>query len=128
MVDLPEPDSPVKKTVKPCLWRGGWVRRSSPATSGKVNQSGMSSPSCSRRRSSVPERQHLLAGFQRVLLHVLCPGLRIDELLEWDHRHVELVLVLAEQVLGVVGAVERLAQAVVAGAGMVTADDEWVQP
>src|SRR3954447_13877907 len=23
MVDLPEPDRPVKNTVKPCLWRGG---------------------------------------------------------------------------------------------------------
>ena len=45
MVDLPEPERPVKKTVKPCRWRGGWVRRSSSTTSGKENHSGISSPS-----------------------------------------------------------------------------------
>ncbi len=55
IVDLPEPESPVKKTVNPWRWRGGWVRRSSFATSGKVNHSGTSRPSASRSRSSVPE-------------------------------------------------------------------------
>ena len=44
MVDLPEPERPVKNTVKPCWWRGGWVRRSSSATSGKVNQAGQVAP------------------------------------------------------------------------------------
>ena len=55
MVDLPEPESPVKNTVKPCLERGGEVRRSSFTTSGNENHSGISSPSRRRRRNSVPE-------------------------------------------------------------------------
>src|SRR5690606_41117869 len=38
MVDLPDPDSPVKNTVKPCFARGGEVRRSSATTSGKRSE------------------------------------------------------------------------------------------
>ena len=34
MVDLPEPERPVKKTVSPCLCFGGWVLRSSAMISG----------------------------------------------------------------------------------------------
>ena len=45
MVDFPEPEKPVKKTVKPCLERGGLVRRNSLTTSGKENHSGISRPS-----------------------------------------------------------------------------------
>ena len=56
MVDLPDPDNPVKNTVNPCWWRGGWLRRSSATTSEKVNHSGMSLPPASRPRSSVPDR------------------------------------------------------------------------
>ena len=56
MVDLPDPDRPVKKTVNPWLCRGGWLRRNSFATSGNVNQPGMSLLSDSRLRSSVPDR------------------------------------------------------------------------
>ena len=55
IVDFPDPESPVKKTVKPCLLRGGKERRSSWITSGKLNQSGISSPSIKRRRISVPD-------------------------------------------------------------------------
>ena len=55
MVLLPLPEKPVKNTVKPCLDRSGEVRRSWRTTSGKENQSGISSPSRRRRRSSVPE-------------------------------------------------------------------------
>ena len=55
IVDLPAPDRPVKKTVKPWLLRAGWLRRSSRATSGKVNQSGIGRPRRSRRRRSLPE-------------------------------------------------------------------------
>ena len=55
MVDLPEPEKPVKNTVKPCFERSGLVLRSCVTTSGKENQSGISSPSRRRRRSSVPE-------------------------------------------------------------------------
>ena len=61
MVDLPLPEKPVKNTVKPCLERGGRVRRSSSTTEGKENQSGISSPSARRRRSSVPEMLRTVA-------------------------------------------------------------------
>ena len=56
IVDFPAPDNPVKKIVRPCCRRGGWLRRSSAATSGKVNHSGISLPCDRRLRSSVPER------------------------------------------------------------------------
>ena len=62
-VDLPDPERPVKNTVKPWRLRGGWVRRSSSATCGKVNHSGISRPSARRRRSSVPEMDRVLAPF-----------------------------------------------------------------
>ena len=55
IVDLPEPDKPVKNTVTPCAERGGYERRSSAATAGGVNHAGSSLPSFSRRRCSVPE-------------------------------------------------------------------------
>ena len=55
IVDLPEPDRPVKNTVNPCLCRGGCDLRSSSMISGYENHSGISSPSRRRRRSSVPE-------------------------------------------------------------------------
>ena len=59
-VDLPEPERPVKKTVKPWFPRGGFDLRSSSTTDGKENQSGISIPSCSRRRSSVPEMSRMV--------------------------------------------------------------------
>ncbi len=34
IVDLPAPDNPVKNTVNPCRWRGGYVLRNSSMTSG----------------------------------------------------------------------------------------------
>ena len=55
IVDFPEPDKPVKNTVNPCCARGGYDLRSSVATSGKVNHSGISRPCASRSRSCVPE-------------------------------------------------------------------------
>jgi hypothetical protein len=58
---LCRPDSPVKNTVNPCLWRGGWLRRSSATTSENVNHSGMSLPVDSRERSSVPDRFNVRA-------------------------------------------------------------------
>ena len=56
----------------------------------------------------------------RLVLRLL---LDVDHLLEVDHLDADLVLVLAEQLLGVVGAVEGLALAVLARAGVVAADD-----
>ena len=50
IVDLPEPDSPVRKITRPRSLRGGRARRSSAATAGGVNQAG-----------------HLLAAVQQVL-------------------------------------------------------------
>ena len=47
-----------------------------------------------------------------------------DHLLEVDHLHAELFLVLLHQLLGIVRTVERLAGRVLAGAGVVAADDE----
>ena len=43
-VDFPDPDSPVKKTVKPLWLRGGLERSNSRATALKVNHSGISLP------------------------------------------------------------------------------------
>ena len=55
IVDLPEPENPVNNTVKPCFDLGGLDLRSSLTTEGNENHSGMSKPSESRRRSSVPD-------------------------------------------------------------------------
>ena len=52
IVDFPDPESPVKKTVKPCLLRGGNERRSSWITSGKLTSQGSPCPSIKRRRIS----------------------------------------------------------------------------
>ncbi|MPL71146.1 hypothetical protein SDC9_16917 [bioreactor metagenome] len=54
---------------------------------------------------------------------VLGALLHIDHLLEVDHLAADLRLVLGEQLLRVIGAVEILAGAVLARAGMVAADD-----
>ncbi len=54
---------------------------------------------------------------------VLGALLHVDHVLEVDHLQADLVLVRAEQLLRVIGAVEILARAVLAGAGMVAADD-----
>lgn len=54
MEDLSAPESPVNRTVNPWRGRRRLVRLSSVANLGKVNRSGMSSPSARRGRSSVP--------------------------------------------------------------------------
>ena len=61
IVDLPDPEKPVKNTVKPWRDRSGLVRRSCLTTSGKENHSGISRPSRRRRRNSVPEMSSTLA-------------------------------------------------------------------
>ena len=125
MVDLPEPEKPVKNTVKPCLARGGRVRRSSCTTSGKENHSGISSPSAqapAQLGAGDVEHGHALLDLVRRL--VLGALLDVDHVLEIDHLDADLVLVLAEQILGVVGAVEILAGRVLARARMVAPDDE----
>ncbi len=54
MVDLPDPESPVQKTVNPWESRPGRRRRSSRTTPGKLNHSGISRPSARRLRTSSP--------------------------------------------------------------------------
>ena len=61
IVDLPEPESPVKNTANPWRARGGELRRSSRSTAGNVNQAGSSIPCCKRRRCSVPEMSTVFA-------------------------------------------------------------------
>ena len=70
------------------------------------------------------EREHRLARLDLVLGARTGRGSASRPVRERHHRDVELVLVLREQLLGGVGAVEGLAGAVVAGAGMVAADDQ----
>lgn len=64
-----------------------------------------------------------LAGLDLVAGLVLGLFLHIDHLLEVDHLDPDLGLVLAEQLLRVIGAVEVLAGAVLARPGMVAPDD-----
>ena len=52
MVDLPDPDNPVKKIASPRSARGGRARRSSRATLGGASQPGTSAPESSSAPSS----------------------------------------------------------------------------
>ena len=72
--------------------------------------------------------EHPRAGGDLVDGHVLVAVLDVDHLLERHHPDAQLAGVLAEQRLGVVGAVEGLAGRVVARAGVVAADDEMAGP
>ncbi len=68
--------------------------------------------------------EHVGAFFDLVDGEVGVQVLHVHHLLEGDHCHAQLVLVLAKEVLGVVGAVEGGAVAVVARPGVVPPDDE----
>ena len=59
-----------------------------------------------------------------VLGPVLVLAGEVNHLLELDHADANLLLVLGDEVLGIVGAVVVLAVLVLAGTGVVTADDE----
>ena len=54
-VDLPEPDNPVKKIVKPLFVKGGFESSNSCATLLKVNHSGIPLPLSKSCLNSVPE-------------------------------------------------------------------------
>ena len=54
-VVLPAPDNPVKNTVNPLFFSGGYTFFKCSATAGIVNHSGNSSPFLSISRSCVPE-------------------------------------------------------------------------
>ncbi len=56
--------------------------------------------------------------------HVVIFGRHVHHELEGHQRHAELLLVLDDELLGVVRPVERVAVGVGTGAGMVAADDE----
>ena len=60
IVDLPEPDRPVKNKVKPCCALGGCDARSCVTTSSKENQLGISSPSLNLRLNSVPDNDKIV--------------------------------------------------------------------
>ena len=125
IVDLPDPDSPVKNTVKPCFARGGYERRSSVATSGKVNQDGMSLPCCRRSRSSVPEMFSVRApsGTSSTGKYA---SLSSTYTIIWNGTisTPSSSCTNLQQLLRVVRTVERLALRVVARAGVVASDDE----
>ncbi len=70
------------------------------------------------------ERQHPGALRHLVQRPVGVQVLDVDHHLERHHLDAQLLLVLAQQLLGLVGTVERLAGGVVAGPGVVAADDE----
>src|SRR3569623_1683265 len=57
IVDLPEPERPVKNNVKPCLDRAGKWPRSSAITSGNENHAGMSKPARRRRCNSASSKR-----------------------------------------------------------------------
>ena len=118
-------ERPVKNTVKPCLPRAGWLRRSSFTTSGYENQLGISVPRARRSRSSVPLMSSVFLSLRHFVDGVVLVFVRHeDHLLEVDHLHAELFFVLLHELLSIVRAVERLAGVVLAGAGVVAADDE----
>ncbi len=117
MADLPAPDSPVKNTVKPCLWLLDDLREREPL--GDVEALVEAAAEL-----GAGDVEHLLAGLGLVGRDVLGAVLDVDHLLERHHGDVELRGVLVHELLGVVGAVERLAVRVVAGTGVVAADDE----
>ena len=68
------------------------------------------------------ERFLLLGHFVDGIVFVLIR--QEHHLLEVDHLYAQLFLVLLQQLLGVVRSVERLAGRILAGAGMVAADDQ----
>ena len=124
MVDLPEPERPVKKTVKPCLARArlgaaqllDHRREAEPV--GDVQP--LLQAAAQLGAGDVEDGLALGDLVARLVLRLL---LDVDHLLEVDHLDADLGLVLAEQLLRRVGVVEVLAVAVLARAGMVAADD-----
>ena len=125
MVDLPDPESPVKKMVTPCLcaWRI--------AAAQFLHYLGIGEP-----RGNVAAFVQALAQFRArdveylgALGHFIGRNvtvfvLQIHHHLERNHLHAHFRFVLLEEFLGVVGAVEGLAVRVFSRSGMVAADDE----
>ena len=123
---LPEPDSPVNQSVTPCRNVGGLVSLRISATAGRLNHSGSWRPLARYlSRTSVPEMSAVLTpgGTSSTGRVAVLVG-QEDHLLEVDHLHADLVLVLAHRLLRGVGRVERLAGRVLARPGVVAADDE----
>ena len=125
MVDLPEPDKPVKNTVKPCCERGGRAAQLGHHL-GEGKPVGDFQPllqaAAQLGAGDVEDGDVILVG-DLVDGLVLGAFLHIDHVFEIDHLDADFLLVLAEQVLRVVGAVEILARRVLARPGVVAADD-----
>ncbi|MEN9852014.1 MAG: hypothetical protein RL128_2177, partial [Pseudomonadota bacterium] len=105
MVDLPEPESPVKNTVNHFGERE--PLRDIQTLAQTAAQFGA---------GNVQNRAAFRHFVGRI---ILCLFLHIDHVFKVNHGHANLGLVLFEQLLRVIGAVEILARAVLAGAGMV---------
>ena len=83
MVDLPEPERPVKKTVKPCFGAGRWRAPQLLGHLGEGEPGRDLGPSARRRRSSVPEMSRAVrAGGHLVLGQVGVQVLDVGDHLE----------------------------------------------
>ena len=105
---------------------GGLVSSRISATAGRLNHSGSWRPLARYlSRTSVPEMSAVLTpgGTSSTGRVAVLVG-QVDHLLEVDHLHADLILILAHRLLGGVGRVEGLAGRVLAGSGVVAADDE----
>ena len=95
----------MNQMVRPCRNRGGLVSFRISATAGRLNHSGSWSPLARYfSRTSVPEMSAVLApGGHFVDRAVAVFVGQVDHLLEVDHLHADLVLVLGHRLLGGVG-------------------------
>ena len=122
---LPEPLRPVKKTVKPCAGAGRMAAAEFFHDAGvgePVGDLGAEGEAIAELGAADVHRLLVFRHFVDGVVLVFVGD--VDHLLEVDHLHAELFFVLLDELLGIVRAVERLAALVLAGAGVVAADDE----
>ena len=124
IVDLPEPESPVKKTVKP-WFAARRLRLPELLHHGREGEpvgdlQPLLQPPAQLGAGDVEDGHPLLDLVARLVLRLL---LDVDHLLEVDHLDPDLVLVLAEELLRLVGPVERIALRVLPRTGVVAPDD-----
>ena len=127
MVDLPEPEKPGEEHGEALLaarWRGAAQLFHHLGEGEPVGDLQPLAQAAAQFGARNVEDRHLVLVEDLVGGFVLGAFLHVDHVLEVDHLDADLFLVLPEQVLRVVGAVEILARAVLAGARVVAADDE----
>ena len=129
IVDFPEPERPVKEDGQP-LGVPGWVTLSQ-----LRRHIGEGEPlrNVLAERQPIPQlgtrdvkRARALSHFVDRRVAILL--LDVDHELEGHHGDAELLLILLEQLLSIVGTIERVAARIASGACMVTADDEVRAP